>query len=253
MARYASIAAAALGVMLVPVFQQYGSIYVAHGRFIATVTPPMAMTVLLGFTWKRYTAKAAFLTLLGGGVAMGVAGFYPQLVDFFAHGVDGAEGHHYMRALYGLVVSGVIGVAATFFTKPSRTDEELVGYTMGTIRQAEERFKGGPVNREVGGTIRASLCVIDDDADPVIRQVTGLGEQPPVEISMHPDDLATLKARTGDLLFVEDQRWWLGGLRAAHVRVRDAAGERGVVHLPRSAIVANNLLSDRPVTVEKMM
>jgi hypothetical protein len=49
----------------------------------------------------------------------------PKLVVPFSHGV-GPEGYRFMRALYGLAVSGAIGVAVSFFTKP-RPENEITG------------------------------------------------------------------------------------------------------------------------------
>ena len=105
MARYASIGAAALGLALVPVFDQFGSIYLAHGAFIAAVTPPMAVAICFGFLFKRFTPAAAFATLLGGLIAMVASTAIPELIAPFAHGVPSDGNYKYMRALYGLVVA----------------------------------------------------------------------------------------------------------------------------------------------------
>jgi hypothetical protein len=45
----------------------------------------------------------------------------------------------------------------------------------------------------------------------------------------------------------------LGGLRAAHARVRDANGRKGIIEIPGWYIEHNSLLPTRPVTVEKLM
>jgi SSS family solute:Na+ symporter len=246
-ARWASIASAILGLFLVPLFMRFDSIYVAHGAFIATVTPPMAVCIVLGFLWPRFTARAAFATLLGGAVAMGVSIWFPALVEPFSHGVDPEGGFKYMRALYGLVVSGIIGVVVTFLTQPSKSAEEIVGLTIYTVRDAERRFKGGEINRGPGDKLRAKVRVVpatgreEDEVDDVVH------------LSLHPDDLRVLGAHAGDLIFLADPRVWLGGLRAGHARVQDALGERGVVELPEDFIERNQLQPERGVVVEKLM
>jgi SSS family solute:Na+ symporter len=92
-ARIFSIVAAITGLVLVPVFMQFNSIYVAHGAFISAVTPPMAVCILLGFAWRRFTPSAAFFTLLGGAVAMGISIKFPVLIAPFAHGVPADGGY----------------------------------------------------------------------------------------------------------------------------------------------------------------
>ena len=248
-AQVSSIAAALAGLALVPVFMRQKSIYEAHGLFIATVTPPMAVCILLGFLWPRYTARAAFATLLGGGIAMALVIVYPDLASPFAHGVDPSGDFKYMRALYGVVVSAVIGIGVTFVTRPSRTAEELVGLTITTIRESERRFKGGEPNREEGDRILATLEICDEDAIEYIE--TSEGDV--ATISVHPDDLAVMKARPGDMLFIADARWWMSSLRAAHLRVHDDKGKKGVVSLPKSYVERNNLLPGREVVMEKLL
>jgi SSS family solute:Na+ symporter len=242
-ARYASIVAAILGLALVPVFSQFNSIYVAHGAFIALVTPPTMVTIMLGFLWPRYTAKAAFWTMLGGAIAMGLSVKFPVLIAPFSHGVDPSGGFKYMRAFYGIVMSGIIAVVVTYCTRPSKSDQALLGLTIWTVRDAMWKFKGGEANTEPGGKVRAQLRVAESDAT----------ESDEIALSLHPDDLETLKARPGDLIYLADRRWWLGGLRAAHARVRDDAGEKGVVVLSPAQIEANSLLVKHDVIIEKLL
>lgn len=248
-AQVASIGAALAGLSLVPVFMEFNSIYVAHARFIATVTPPMAVCILMAFLWKRFTNEAAIATLAGGGVAMGLSWLYPDLIEPFAHGVDPDGGFHYMRALYGAVVSGAIGVVVTLLSRQTRSDEELVGLTFGTIREAERRFKGGEINRERGQKVRLTPVVGDEDA----AQYREAPEGDVIKLSLHPDDLRVLKARPGDMIYLADHRWWLGGLRAAHALVLDDKGEKGKVSIPASYLERNSMHPDRDVVVEKLL
>lgn len=248
-AQVASLIAAGLGLSLVPLFMEFDSIYVAHATFIAAVTPPMAVCILYGFLWKRFTATAAVATLVGGALAMGISVYEPAIIKPFAHGVSAEGEYKYMRALYGLVVSGVIGFVATLLSRPSRTDSEIVGLTVITIREAERAFKGGEVSREVGGKVRLKVVVGAEDEATYRSQPDG----EILSVSLHEDDLAVLKADVGDMIFLADHRWWLGGLRAAHAFVKDGAGERGQVVIPASYLDNNSMHHDRDVVVEKLM
>ena len=253
-ARYASLAAAAVGLSLVPIFMQFESIYVAHGAFVATVGPPMAVCTVLGFVWKRYTPWAAFATLFGGALAMAISIPFPELIEPIAHGVDPSGGFKYMRAAYGLTTSALIGIIVTFLTQP-KPDDEIFGLTMHTVRQQQRAFKGGDLNLQIGGKALCRFEVVPDaewqeggfDQDVLDDETQRL------EVSMHPEDLAVLKAGPGDLIFIADTRWWLGGLRAAHARVKDAEGTKGILRVPAGFLEHNSLVPRRPVNVELIM
>ena len=248
-AQIASILAAFLGLCLVPLFMEFDSIYVAHATFIAAVTPPMAVCILYGFLWKRFTSKAAIATLVGGAIAMGVSIAWPSIIKPVAHGVDAAGDYKYMRALYGLLVSGVIGFVATLLTTHSKSEEEMVGLTVGTLKEAERRFKGGEINRQVGVKVRMKLVVGDEESASYRQDPDG----DVLQVSLHKQDLERMKARVGDMIFIADERWWLGGLRAAHALVLDDQGVEGQVTMPDSYLERNSMDRDRDVVVEMIM
>lgn len=253
-ARYASIAAAAVGLALVPTFMEFESIYVAHGAFVATVGPPMAVCTVLGFTWKRYTPKAAFATLLGGAIAMALSVKFPEVIEPLAHGVNPEGGFKYMRAGYGMAVSAAIGILVTWRTTP-KPDEEIYGLTMHTVRKQQREFKGGDLNLELGRKVTCSIELVEDEDWPGGAFVPESldDERVRLDVSMHPDDLAEMKAGPGDLIYLADSRWWFGGLRAAHARVLDDNGQKGVIKLPVSYVRNNSLVPERPVRVELIM
>lgn len=273
-ARYASIAAAAVGLALVPTFMEFDSIYVAHGAFVATVGPPMAACTLLGFTWRRFTPKAAFATLLGGAIAMlislplpeGLVAMFngigipiqnflgPAIIEPISHGVDPAGNFKYMRAAYGFATSAFIGIGVTFFTRPN-SEEKIFGLTMHTVRKQQRQFKGGDLNLEIGDKVDCNIELVPDDewSDEGHDQRALDDETQRLEVSLHPDDLAVLEAKPGDLIYFADTRWWFGGLRAAHARVKDAEGEKGVIRLPEGFVHDNSLVPGRPVRVELIM
>ena len=237
LARWISVVAAGVGLSLVPLYMSFKSIYLAHATFVATITPPMAVCVIMGFVWKRMTARAAFWTLLGGGIAVGVSISTPVITPF-AHGVSDEGSFKYMRALYGLVVSGVIGLVVTWFTSPSKTDEDIKGLTLSSLRAAEQDFKGAvPVNKRTGQVVKLQVEVIPPQDDG--------------GLALHPDDLALMSADVGDMIYVADGRWYLGGLRAAHAVVTSSDGTKGVLKIPSDVVTSNNLLPEKGVRVER--
>ena len=90
-ARVCAVSVAILGVVLVPLFMMFDSIYEAHGAFTAAVTPPLLVTLLLSVFWRRFTRTAALCTLVGGLAAVGLSIFVPEVIRPFAHGVPMQE------------------------------------------------------------------------------------------------------------------------------------------------------------------
>ena len=87
---------------MVPIFMK-DTIYGAHSMFTAAVTPPVLMAILFGITWKRYTPVAAFVTIVGGAILIGLSFVWPDaLVGPFDFGM-GQDSYKFMRALFGLL------------------------------------------------------------------------------------------------------------------------------------------------------
>lgn len=137
--RVVSVLAAFVGVLLVPVFSQFKTIYGAHAAFTAAVTPPMVIVILLGSLWKRFTSAAAFWTLLGGLALLLLSLKFDAVIAPFDHGVP-REGYFLMRSLFGLAASLLIAVVVSRFTRP-KPAQELVGLTFGTEVAAREHYK----------------------------------------------------------------------------------------------------------------
>jgi len=239
-AQIASMMVAVVGIMLVPIYLQKHSIYLAHATFQAATTPPLIVAVLLAIFWKRYTPAAALATLVAGAVAMAVSLVWPSVIQPFAviHGVGAGSGYDYMRAMYGMIVCTVIGVAVTFFTKP-KPESEIVGLTVSTIPQGKRLYKGRELNdRESGDTILVKLVADESAGDKAI---------------LHADELGRMKARTGDFLYVADRHWWWGGLRSLHVTAGEATAKSGVLFLSPAQIEEGKLHAGEMVKVEKIL
>lgn len=236
-ARIVSLAAALLGIVLVPVFASFRSIYVAHGTFTASITPPMVITIVLGSYWKRFTPKAAFWTLLGGSILIGLSLAWPVLVTPFGFGVDPAGGFKYTRALYGLAASLVIAVGVSLFSRP-RTKAGIEGLVVGTLDAAKRKYKGGAANEREGKIVIAVLM-----ADEQVE-----------ELSVSRETAGRLAAEEGDIIYVSDARIWLGGLRSIHARLTSIHDrESELVYLSPSVLRSGNLKLKRKVRLEKII
>ena len=258
-ARLTSVSVTIVGVVLVPVFMIFDSIYEAHGAFTAAVTPPLVVTLLLSVFWRRFTATAAICTIIGGLAAILLSIFIPQLIAPFAHGVppgDGGDGlfggmkqYKFMRACYGLSVCASIGVIVSLFTKPEPAERQR-GLVWGTIGDALRKYKGGE-GKEAAPT-RAKALPELVDSEP---ELCGEAQLPIVRASRALAD--ALGAAPGDLVYISDTRRWLGGLRSAHAilgEIVDGDGDGVFVRIDRETFhsIVTRRREHQPVTVERL-
>lgn len=241
-ARAASVLASVVGLGFVCVYiVAYKSIYQAHAMVTASIPAPMVVAVLLAVLWKRFTPAACVATLFGGSALVGLS-FIPGLDDLligpFSFGM-GPESYTFMRALYGLVVCTVLAVGVSLFTKP-KPAEALVGLVTGTELELMRRYKGGPINRRPGKPVRLTV-----HADATLRE-SGNAVVP-------TSALTKMAANAGDLLYVCDTRWWLGGLHSVHVRAASTPCPEGQVRLSPEDLADAHLHDGQEVVVEKIL
>jgi len=239
-ARITSLGAAGLGLALVPIFMK-DTIYGAHSMFTAAVTPPVLMAILFGITWKRYTPAAAFVTIVGGAILIGLSFIWPDaLVGPFDFGM-GPDSHKFMRALFGLLAAGTLGVSVTLFTKPKPV-EKIKGLVAGTQQDAMRRFKGAEPNRRPGDKVRLRVKIDRDLSEQNI-------------VSVPQSALDKMAAEPGDLLYVSHIRWWYGGLRSVHVKagLLISPEETDTVRISPEDAASAHFNEGQQVVVEKIM
>lgn len=237
-ARVTTLLFCATGLALVPVFAADKSIFLAHGKFTAAITPPLVVVILMGAFWKRFNATAAMATLVGGSAFIVASLFWPGLIAPFDHGVA-LKGYKYMRALFGLVASILCGVAGALLTEP-QAEEEVRGLVSGTLESAREQFKGSPVNDRPGRRVYAELKLVE-----------GIE---PGDAHVSPADAQVMGAAPRDRIFVEDARLWLGGLISANTSlvIADDCPEGEVWLAPQTA-EDGSLEDGHSVRLEKLM
>jgi SSS family solute:Na+ symporter len=236
-ARIVSLSSALLGIALVPVFASFQSIYLAHGSFTASITPPMVVTILLGAYWKRFTSSAAFWTLFGGSLIVALSIIWPVFITPFSHGVGPSGGFKYTRALYGLVGSFLIGLAVSYLTK-AKSKEKMQGLLVGTLDKAKEGFKGAPINEREGEKARVAIA-LDERTE---------------ELAVSPNTAKQLSAGVGDLVHLSDNRWWLGGLRSTQAKISSLHDRESDIVLVAPALVKRgNLIVKRRHRLEKIL
>jgi len=286
-ARFVAVGATVLGIALVPLFDSFESIFRALSHFNSLITPPLVIVLTLGIIWPRFTARAAFATLSLGFVLLFLSLWIPQLIQPIAHGVPLAYsativspdsetsdtmivyGHSFdeatlaartklndeakanwnldevsvnshrsfsfMRSLYGLIVCLLIGIGVTVFAPGKRAQTE--GLVLSSIADAAFRYKGGkPNDRAPYASATGSFETFDCDEN---------------RINIPASIMSKLHAEPGDLMYVSDARWWLGGFRS--LRIEAVQGECDKIQISSTAVGAGNLLANRPIRIEKIM
>ncbi|MBN1806487.1 MAG: sodium:solute symporter family protein [Sedimentisphaerales bacterium] len=239
-ARITSLVAAGLGLALVPVYMK-DTIYGAHAMFTAAITPPVLMALIFGMLWKRYTPAAAFLTIVGGAVLIGMSFIWPDaLVGPFDFGM-GPDSYKFMRALFGLLAAGALGISVTLFTVPKPVTA-IKGLVAGTQIDAMYKFKGARPNLRPGKKARLKV--------KIDRNLEGQNI-----IIVPQSALDKMAAEPGDLLYAGHIKWWYGGLRSVHVKAGRPAGHDNnefMLISPEDAATAH-LTDDQQVLIEKIM
>jgi len=234
-AQWIAIIASLIGVLLVPIFNSFNSIYVAHAMFTAAITPPMVTVIILGAFWKRFTPTAALATLGVGSLFVLYSLFEPSIITPFSHGVSPEGGFKYMRALFSLVTCGAVAIIATYFTQEKK---DIDGLVIDSIHKGMEIFKGSKVNLAPSKPIKCKLALSKENKEAHIELGTALADK--------------LKINIGDMIYIRDKRWWYGGLKSAQGKL-NALNNTEEVLLSKDLIDYGRLNINEEVVVEKIL
>ena len=207
---FTSLLVTFIGIQAAFLFSKYGTIYEAHGAFHSVVTPPMVTVIFLGIFWRRFSSRAAVLTFILGGIFILLGIEYPKtFVQPFSHGIEFVEEKpwSYIRALYNVFACVSIGIIVTLFTKPPKNYDRIKGLTIWTIKDGPQYFKGSDVNKNAGITIQFSGAEVE------------VTQKDNNEVSLPKNYMDKIKGNKGDLIYISDHRWYLGGLKSTHARL----------------------------------
>jgi len=199
-------------------FNNFPTLYEAHGFFHSTMTPPLVVAIFLGIFWKRYNTPAAIATFLGGAILMVIGGKYPEIfISPFDHGIEfnPDRPYSYIRALYNTLVCAGSGVVVGLLTTAPSLDK-TEGLTVWSLNKARELFKGGSPNDRLGDSVIVDW-VIKDMEDDIVQ--------------FSANDMEIMAAEVGDLVYLSDERKWLGGLKSFHSVYGEPHNEDGKVYI----------------------
>ena len=213
-----SAGATVVGAVSTIFFNNFPTLYEAHGFFHSTMTPPLVVAIFLGIFWKRYNTPAAIATFLGGAILMVIGGKYPEIfISPFDHGIEfnPDRPYSYIRALYNTLVCAGSGVVVGLLTTAPSLDK-TEGLTVWSLNKARELFKGGSPNDRLGDSVIVDWAIKDMEGDIVQFSV---------------NDMEIMAAEVGDLVYLSDERKWLGGLKSFHSVYGEPHNEDGKVYI----------------------
>jgi len=120
-ARILSALAAALGLGMIPLHSLYDSVYQTLSACTSFIIPPLVVVLCLAITWRGFTSRAAFWTLVFGAAAMVGSNLKPELILPISHGVSMENGFPYLRSLFGLLIAAPLAVGITWFDRSRLT------------------------------------------------------------------------------------------------------------------------------------
>jgi solute:Na+ symporter, SSS family len=213
-ARWASVLTTLIGLLLVIWFNtQKGSLMSIHYKGIMIIIPAIVTTIFMGAFWKRFNAYAACTSMVLGSLITVVSVWQPRIISplaWFLSGPVDSDEYIYFRALFGMIVSALIGFVVTMLTS-SRRDKNVTGLTISTLDQAMENYKGGAkANHSIGKKQAGLVATLNESIE------TGWAY-------LSPEAMEMLSAKDGDVVYIADSRWWLGGLRSDHFKVKQKA------------------------------
>jgi SSS family solute:Na+ symporter len=233
-----SAGATAVGALSTIFFDNFPTLYEAHGFFHSTMTPPLVVAIFLGIFWKRYSTPAAIATFLGGAILMWIGSKYPQIfISPFDHGIEfnPDRPYSYIRALYNTLVCAGSGVIVGLLTTPP-SEEKMEGLTVWSLDKAREFFKGSAPNDRPGESLLAKWIVKDCEEG---------------EVRFSIGDMDTMGADVGDLVYLADERKWLGGLKSIHSVYGEPHKEDGVVYITQFDVESGLFDEKRKLIAEK--
>ena len=233
-----SAGATVLGAVSTIFFNNFPTLYEAHGFFHSTMTPPLVVAIFLGIFWKRYNTPAALATFLGGAVLMAIGNKYPEIfISPFDHGIEfnPDRPYSYIRALYNTLVCAGSGVIVGLLTTPP-TEMKTEGLTVWSLDKTREFFKGSAPNDRPGQSIKVQWTLKEGDKDTVGFSI---------------NDMEVMAADVGDLVYLADERKWLGGLKSIHSVYGDPHMEDGTVYITQAHVEMGMFDPERKLCAEK--
>jgi SSS family solute:Na+ symporter len=134
-----------------------------------------------------------------------------------------------------LIIFASISISYVVKYDPTNNTE---GLTAWSIAKAKELFKGRPINDREGKKIKVNWKLKDGDDNT---------------INFSENDMRTMAAESGDLVYISDARGYLGGLKSVHAEYGAPHNENGIVYINKEQKLTGLFVEGRPLSAEKEM
>jgi len=266
MARFLSLASMVVGLLLVVWFyQQKGTLMSIHYKGIMLIIPPVVTTVFLGILWKNFHAFSACVSMLIGIATTFLTMAYPQPVYALREFLLGpTEGDLiFFRAPFGIFVTALAGIITQNLIPHSRLNsleniskksvfgfikalargagKNVEGLTVDSLKKAMFNFKGGEPSLKRGRKVYNLSVKISSDLEKF-------------EMGLSQKICDELCVDVGDLIYLSDQRWYLGGVRSGHFKLKEIYSENDddhTVYISEDGHKGSYLLKGRKVFLDK--
>ena len=266
MARFSAGAVGVLGLILVIwFFTQKGTLMSIHYKGIMMIIPPMVTAVFMGVVWKNFNAFSACTGMCLGIMAIFLSIPFPEPVYFLREFLLGSTADKeiiFFRAPYGILATALFSCLTQwifpkgiqnldrfkktpliypflkFFNKGA--DKNVQGLTLDTLDVAYETYKGGS---------RPNFKKSSKAKDLKVQIQDSLKKD---EVNLSQKVCQKIEAELGDFVYVSDQRWFLGGVRSGHFKIKSLHSESDEkVQMSSEGEKRAYLLKNRNIYVEK--
>ena len=143
----------------------------------------------------------------------------------------------YIQCLSTAYILILVPLAVTYFVKYDETINTN-GLTAGSINIARRLFKGDEPNDLVGEKVIVHFKQVEGDENVV---------------HFSNEEMTTMKAKTGDLVYLSDKRKWMGGLKSIHSVFGNPHNETGTVYITPSQFKHGLFVEGKLLDAEKEM
>ncbi len=135
------------------------------------------------------------------------------------------------------IMVALVVITANYFIE-YKEEERIDGLTVWSLKKAKEYFKGSKINDREGKIIRVQWQLKDGEDDT---------------IHFSKNDMIKMAAEVGDLVYISDARWRLGGLKSVHSVYGEPHKEDGIVYISQDHFEQGQFVKDKKLTAEKEM
>lgn len=136
-----------------------------------------------------------------------------------------------------MLISILVAIATTHYVKYDE-EAQTLGLTSWSLDKAKEFFKGGKINSRDGEKVIIDWKIKEGDEDVIFFST---------------NELQKMSAEVGDLVYISDTRWYLGGLKSIHSKIGEPHNETGVVYITQDHFESGQFVNGKKLIAEKEM